>query len=385
MERAQELQLHIRVQETNKTNSQKDDTINNHPLLSRLKHYNRWVRVIFYTLLLLSGQPAATLLGRLYYDKGGKSKWMATIVQSAGFPILILPLCLFQSSPANSIIKTTKASSTPTIGFIYASLGILVAGDNMLYSYGLLYLPVSTYSLICATQLAFNALFSFFLNSQKFTPFILNSLVLLTISSTLLVLQPDSTENTGISKGKHAIGVLFTVGASAVFSLYLSLTQLSYQKVLKKETFSVVLEMIFYQSLVATCASTIGLFASGDWKGLKSEMEEYGLGKLSYIMTLVWTAVGWQISSIGTVGLIFDVSSLFSNCVSTLCLPIVPILAMVFFHDKMDGIKVVALLLAIWGFVSYVYQHYIDDSKSKGRQTEANEVSNTTLTATETN
>lgn len=59
-----------------------------------------------------------------------------------------------------------------TIVLVYFFLGLLLGGDTVMYSYGLCFLPVSTYSLVCATQLAFNALFSFFINSQKFTPFI---------------------------------------------------------------------------------------------------------------------------------------------------------------------------------------------------------------------
>ncbi|PRQ18622.1 putative purine permease, plant [Rosa chinensis] len=31
----------------------------------------------------------------------------------------------------------------------------------------------------------------------------------------------------------------------------------------------------------------------------------------------------------------------------------------------MDAMKVIAMLLAIWGFLSYIYQHYLDDLKSK--------------------
>ena len=37
--------------------------------------------------------------------------------------------------------------------------------------------------------------------------------------------------------------------------------------------------LIIYQSLVATCATLVGLFASGEWKGLKREMDEFELGK----------------------------------------------------------------------------------------------------------
>ncbi|KAF3448189.1 hypothetical protein FNV43_RR08902 [Rhamnella rubrinervis] len=345
--------------------------------LPKLVEYTWWIRITIYTLFLLTGQSAATLLGRLYYDKGGNSKWMATFVQSAGFPIL-LPLLFFFTSPTKS--TTTPSAKQPklaSLALLYIAFGLLLTADNMMYSYGLLYLPVSTYSLLCGTQLAFNALFSFFLNSQKFTPFILNSLVLLTISASLLAVNADSENTTKISKGKYVIGFLCTVGASATYSLYLSLVQLSFQKVIKRETFTSVLHMQIYPAFVTTCACVVGLFASGEWKSLKKEMNDFTQGKVSYIMTLLWTAIAWQISSVGMLGLIFEVSSLFSNVISTLALPVVPVLAVMFFHDKMNGVKVVALVLAIWGFVSYIYQHYLDDRKSKAAEGKAssNEIS----------
>lgn len=346
--------------------------------LPKLVHYKWWLRITIYILFLLTGQSAATLLGRFYYDKGGNSKWMATFVQSAGFPVL-LPLLLFFSS--TSKITTTlntpseKQPKVSSLIFLYLFFGLLLTGDNLMYSYGLLYLPVSTYSLLCATQLAFNALFSFFLNSQKFTPFILNSLVLVTVSASLLAVNADSENSTNTSRAKYVIGFLCTLGASATYSLYLSLVQLSFQKVFKKETFSSVLNMQIHPSFVATCGCVLGLFASGEWKSLGKEMKEYKEGEVSYIMTLIWTAITWQISSVGLLGLIFEVSSLFSNVISTLALPVVPILAVIFFHDKMNGVKVMALVLAIWGFISYIYQHYLDDLKSKANKNSGNEVS----------
>ncbi|XP_019229760.1 PREDICTED: probable purine permease 9 isoform X2 [Nicotiana attenuata] len=46
-------------------------------------------------------------------------------------------------------------------------------------------------------------------------------------------------------------------------------------------------------------------------------------------------------------------------------LPIAPVLAVIFLKDKLTGVKVMSMLLAIWGFVSYIYQHYLDDLKDK--------------------
>ncbi|PON51846.1 Purine permease [Trema orientale] len=382
MEIARELRLQTRVDDhgQNPDTNTSQPSASNRISLPKLIHYKWWLRVTIYIVFILAGQSAATLLGRLYYDKGGNSKWMATIVQSAGFPVLI-PLLLFFSSPLKLTTTQPKKVKLSSLAFLYLFFGLILTGDNMMYSYGLLYLPVSTYSLLCATQLAFNALFSFFLNSQKFTPFILNSLVLLTASASLLALNSNSDENssTKLSKRKYAIGFLTTLGASATYSLYLSLVQLSFQKIIKAETFSSVLNMQIYPSFVATCACIVGLFASGEWRGLGKEVKEYQKGTVSYVMTLVWTALTWQICSVGLLGLIFEVSSLFSDVISTLSLPVIPILAVIFFHDRMNGLKAMAMLLAIWGFLSYIYQHYLDDLKSKAEQSNSGEISGRTV------
>ncbi|XP_042512817.1 probable purine permease 11 [Macadamia integrifolia] len=341
------------------------------PLPTQKRGSKWWLLVALYIFFVISGQAIASLLGRLYYDKGGNSKWMQSIVVTAGFPFLI-PILLFcycnpssnlNSHNSNSTINNTSPSII-TLSLLYASFGIFFAVDNLMYSYGLLYLPVSTFSLVSATQLAFNVIFSYFLNSLKFTPFVLNSVVLLTISALLLALHSDeSNVPIGITKAQYVVGLLCTICASALFSLLLSLTQLSFEKVLKMETFSVKLEMQIYPAMVGTCVCLMGLFASGEWSSLKGEMEQFG--GMSYVMILVWTTMAWTAFFVGTMGLIFEVSSLFMNVISTVSLPIVPILAVIFFHDKMDGVKVVALLLAIWGFVSYMYQNYLDDLKSK--------------------
>ena len=88
---------------------------------------------------------------------------------------------------------------------------------------------------------------------------------------------------------------------------------------------------------------------------MKEEYESFTTGIISYYMTLIWFGIEWQVFAVGVVGLIFLVSSLFSNVISTLALPIVPILSVGFSHDRMDDLKIISMLLSIWGFVSYVF------------------------------
>lgn len=288
--------------------------------------------------------------------------FLATIVQTAGFPILCIPLILIPLPASSS--PPPDPRSKRQIALIYVSLGVLLAGNNLLYAVGLLYLSASTYTLICATQLAFNAVFSFFINSQKLTPLILNSVVILSFSAALLAVNGDTDTPAGVSKLEYAIGLLCTLGASAVYALLLSLMHLSFQKVLKSESFAVVMKMQIYTSLVATIVSTGGLFASGQWRTLQREMENFNTGPPSYFMTLVWTAISWQVCSVGVVGLIFLVSSLFSNVMSTVAVAAAPIASLIVFHESMNGTKAIAVLLALWGFASYLFQNHLDDIRT---------------------
>ncbi|KAF8031076.1 hypothetical protein BT93_D0305 [Corymbia citriodora subsp. variegata] len=344
------------------------------------KNFWWWIRVALYSLFVLSGQSVGTLLGTLYYQKGGNSKWLAALVQLGGFPILLLlyfiPTPKQPSGPNNPHVQTdaqaqsqSQSPSLKSLALVYLSLGTIVALNGYLYSVGLLYLPVSTYSLICSSQLAFNALFSFFLNAQKFTPYIINCLVLLTISSTLLVFQSNSEGPKGVSTGKYTLGFVCTIGASAGYGLLLSLDQLCFRRVIRKETLRAILNMIVFPSLVASVIIVVGLFGSGEWEHLGLEMDGYELGKVSYVLNLVGMAIAWQVFTIGTLGLILDASSLFSDSISVVGLPIVPIFSVVFFGDKMHGVKVMAMILAIWGFVSYVYQYYLDETRFKVQRT----------------
>ncbi|KAF7825158.1 putative purine permease 11 [Senna tora] len=339
----------------------------NQSLSNKYKRWQWWSLMSLSIVFVIVGQCVSVLLGRFYYDQGGKSTWMATLLQTAAFPLLYLPILLI-SSPKDPPNSSIPPPSLKVFASIYFCLGALTCADNMMYSVGLLYLSASTYSLICASQLAFNVVFSFFINSQRFTLLIINSAVVLSLSAALLAINDESEGPSGVSHGRYIIGFLCTLGASALYSLLLSLMQLSFQRVLRKETFCVVLEMQIFTSLVATCVSIVGLFASGEWRGLHGEMVGFGTGSVSYVMTLVWTAVAWQICAVGVVGLIFLVSSLFSNVISTLSLAVTPMASLVVFHDKMNGVKIIAMIMALWGFACYVYQNYLDDKKNRRAQ-----------------
>ncbi|CAL1366801.1 unnamed protein product [Linum trigynum] len=341
-------------------------------VVPKAKQIKWWLKVLTYSTIILTSQTAVVLLARLYFVKGGASKWLVTTVQLAGFPLLI-PYYLYHLTTKNHAVDggdRRQPSSNLTHGAFYTIVGLLVGGSTTyLYSTGIDYLPVSTSTLIASSQLAFNAFFSYFLNAQKFTPLVVNSLFLLTVSSVLLVFAGDpAADPRGITRAKYTVGFLCTLASAAASGMFFSISEYAFRKVLKVQSLKVVMNMLMFQGMVASGIGAVGLFASGDWKGLGKEMENYELGKVGYVMTLVWTGVTWELFAVATMALVFEVSSVFSNAVGTVGLPLAPIMAVVIFDDRMSGVKVVAMVLALWGFLSYLCQQYLDGRESKEQE-----------------
>ncbi|KAH9319771.1 hypothetical protein KI387_021540, partial [Taxus chinensis] len=142
----------------------------------------------------------------------------------------------------------------------------------------------------------------------------------------------SSTTNDQPSSSHFILGYVYTISASVMLGLILPLMQLVFTKVLGQESLTAVLEMQIYTSIVVSMVCMLGLYLSGELRSIREEATAFRAGKIAYSMTLLWTAIGWQIHSVGLFGLISLVSSLFSNVISTVALPAVPILAVALFQ-----------------------------------------------------
>ncbi|GLJ40562.1 hypothetical protein SUGI_0837150 [Cryptomeria japonica] len=72
----------------------------------------------------------------------------------------------------------------------------------------------------------------------------------------------------------------------------------------------------------------------------------YGLvSMVSSLFSMV--VISWQMCVVGSYGLVSMVSSLFSMVVSTLTLPILPVLALLPFDDKINSLKVMEMVVGI--------------------------------------
>ncbi|KAG6557090.1 hypothetical protein Mapa_001017 [Marchantia paleacea] len=324
----------------------------------------------------------ASLLGRFYFDRGGQSLWLYTLSQSVGFPVTGLIMILIRLHRKLNYSLSLYAMSA------YVFLGIIVAIDNLFYSFSVLYLPISTVGLLGATHVAFTSIFAYILVKKKLTAFSVNTVILVTLSAVLLELA-SKTNNESVG-GKYALGFAMSMLANLLYGLLLPLMELILQKLdharRRKEARKIssgeldlqnddherkasddkylevyiMLEMHTYSTAVASLVVFIGMMASGDYARLKAEMGAFRGGMEVYWISFVGGAVGWQLTTLSTLGIIMLTSSLFAGVLTSFNLPFLALSAVFFFGDKFGGLKAIAMILSLWGFTSYLYGGYLD-------------------------
>jgi drug/metabolite transporter (DMT)-like permease len=104
-----------------------------------------------------------------------------------GWPLLLLPMLVKRHGQP-------FISSNLTIKFflIFGGLGVLTTVGIRFYSWEVSFFPASTFSLLCATQLAFAVLFAFILVRHKINGYVMNEVVLLTLSAIMLRVHDHS-------------------------------------------------------------------------------------------------------------------------------------------------------------------------------------------------
>lgn len=129
------------------------------------------------TLLIIScivlsiGNCGGPLVMRLYFIHGGNKIWLSSWLLTGGWPMLIIVLIatLYYRRTTTGDSTAKLFNMKPRLILASAVLGILTGVDNYLYSYGVSKLPVSTTSLVIASELAFTAGFVFLINYVYFS------------------------------------------------------------------------------------------------------------------------------------------------------------------------------------------------------------------------
>ncbi|KAI3987199.1 hypothetical protein MKX01_031683 [Papaver californicum] len=313
--------------------------------------------LVLYCIFSAVGFIGAPLLLRVYFLHGGSRKWLSSALQTAGFPILLLPLGVLYVKRDRAVPQADFFAS-PKLLISSIFIGILLGASSFMYSYGLSFLPVSTSSILLSTQLIFTALFALILVRQKFSPFSINALVVMTLGSVLLGVGQNGDRPEGVTSLQYLLGFILCIGSAAAGGCMFPCIEVAYAKANKVMTFPIVLQYQFCMAFSATVFSIIGMVVNKDFPAIQREANEFGLGKTEYYLVLVSSAVLSQIIYIGTLGIIFCTTSLFAGVVSAVLLPLTEIAAVIVFHEKFTGEKGMALAMSIWGFLSYFYGTY---------------------------
>ncbi|CAA7037827.1 unnamed protein product [Microthlaspi erraticum] len=330
------------------------------------------VLVIINCIILAIGNCGGPLIARLYFRNGGKRIWFSSFLQTAGCPIIFFPLLFsFLRRRKEEDEKTPFFLIKPPLFFAAIVIGLLTGFDNYLYAYGLAYLPVSTSALVISSQLAFTAFFAFFMVKQKFTPFTVNAVVLLTLGAGILALHTDGDKLANETHKEYVVGFLMTVAAAILYAFILPLVELTYKKARQEISYTLVLEIQLVLCLVATCVCLVGMLADGDFKVIAREARGFKLGGSSYYcVVVVFTAIIWQGFFLGAIGMIFCASSLVSGILISALLPLTEVLAVLFFREKFQAEKGISLFLSLWGFLSYFYGQIKSDKEKKAKAQE---------------
>ncbi|KAK1436374.1 hypothetical protein QVD17_02153 [Tagetes erecta] len=335
------------------------------PMTSKVSPAARNTLLILNCILLSVGNCGGPLIMRLYFIHGGNRVWLSSCLETAGWPFIFIVLVIlyFHRRITGDNKTTSFFYMRPRLFLAVAFIGIITGLDDYLYAYGVARLPISTSALIIASQLGFTALFAYLLVKQKFTPYSINAVVLLTVGAGVLALHTSSDRPEGESKKEYVMGFVMTVGAALLYGFVLPLIELTYNKAKQGITYTLVLEIQLVMCLFATIFCTVGMIVDNDFKVIPREATEFGLGKTNYYTILCASALIWQCFFLGAIGVIFCASSLLSGIIIAVLLPVTEVLAVVFYKEKFQAEKGVALVLSLWGFASYFYGEYKSTKK----------------------
>ncbi|KAL1814064.1 hypothetical protein ACET3Z_024129 [Daucus carota] len=325
------------------------------------------VLLILSCLVLFIGTCGLPLITRLYFIHGGNRVWLSSCLLSAGWPFILVIMIadLYHRRVIRGDSSAKLFNMKPRLVLFSAVLGALTGAGNYLYAYGISKLPVSTSVLVIASQLAFTSGFAYVLVKQKFSPFSVNAIVLLTIGSSVLALHTNSDRPEGESNKEYVLGFIMTLAASAVWGFILPLTEYTYQKAKQIIDFPLVMEIQLYINFFATLFGIVGMLINNDFKVIPREARNFDLGETKYYTIIVCTAMLSQFFAIGAGGVIFCASSLLSGVMIAVLLPVTEVLAILLYKEKFQAEKGVALVLSLWGFVSYFYGEIKHTHKTK--------------------
>lgn len=325
-------------------------------------------------LILAVGNCGGPMVLRLYFIHGGKRIWFSALLETGGWPVILIPLTVAyvrRCRKNKSMQQKTKLFyMKPRVFYATVVIGLLTGLVDYCYAFGVAKLPLSTSAVIVASQLGFTAIFAYLFVKHKFTPYTINAIVTLLVGAVVLASHSGNDRPKGETNKEYFLGFFMTVMGAFLYGVILPLMELTYLKAKQPITYTLVLEIQLVTNFFATVFCTVGMLINHDFPALVAEANTYELGKTMYVLVILANAVMWQCFYLGAIGVIFYASSLLSAIIIHALLPTTELLAVLFYHEKFRVEKGISLFLCLWGFTSYFYGEIKNEKKNKRKKLE---------------
>ncbi|OWM80997.1 hypothetical protein CDL15_Pgr007028 [Punica granatum] len=320
-------------------------------MMIRKDQINSIILVLFNCSLMSVGQVCGPLIFHVYYLHGGRRKWFNACLLTAGFPMLLIPIAFSHMLPRVRCPNQSQAHAPCVLinrQLVLASvgLGLLLSLDGYLYSFGLLYLPISISSLLGSTQLAFTAVFAFLVVRHRFTHYSVNAVMLMTFGSLILGFNMNG------DRPRECL-----TATAALHGFIMPAPEYTHLLAGVAVSFDMVMKVQFLISMFATIFCTIPMVINKDFQ-VGRQRVDFGLSPGKYYAVVVLVGVAMQFLIMGSIRIIFCFTSLLGGLVTSLLVPMQQVFAVVFLRENFTAEKGMALAMCLWGFASYFYGEF---------------------------
>lgn len=130
--------------------------------------------------------------------------------------------------------------------------------------------------------------------------------------------------------------------------------------------YAMVMEMQMVMEVAATAFASLGMALDGGFGEMKKEAREvFDKGETVYWAAVMSNVVSWQMSFMGTTGMVFLTCSITGGICVTAVLVLNVLGGVLVYREEFGGIKIVSTVMCGWGFCSYVYGLYVKNKVKK--------------------
>ncbi|KAE9458892.1 hypothetical protein C3L33_09219, partial [Rhododendron williamsianum] len=175
----------------------------------------------------------------------------------------------------------------------------------------------------------------------------INAVALLAVGAGVLALHASSDRPKGEPNKEYYMGVFMTVTAAVLYGFILPLVELTYRNYLYP-----------------------GVGDSVGYVRFPKRLEILNWAKTTYYVVLVCFGIICQCFFLGAIGVVFSASSLFSAIITAVLLPVIEILAVIFYSEKFQADKGVSLVLSCGDLLPTSMVRSIKHSDEKSTETQ---------------